>query len=97
MEGAPPDFLRVEEAARILRISRTTAYREARTWLATNGAAGLPVIRLGRILRVPAPRSGAPRCPRRDLIGAAPGSTAVEARPWAGLTSAFPALFATAG
>jgi excisionase family DNA binding protein len=63
MEG--PDFLRVEEAARILRISRTTAYREARTWLATNGAAGLPVVRLGRTLRVP--RHALERLAARDV------------------------------
>jgi excisionase family DNA binding protein len=49
----PPDFLRVEEAAKVLRIGRTTAYALASEFLDTNGASGLPVIRLGKQLRVP--------------------------------------------
>lgn len=48
-----PDFLRVEEAARVLRIGRTSAYELAREFLATSGASGLPVVRIGRQLRVP--------------------------------------------
>lgn len=48
-----PPFLRVEEAARILRISRSSAYELAHAWLETDGSAGLPVIRLGRTIRVP--------------------------------------------
>ena len=48
-----PVFLRVEEAASILRISRSSAYELAHRWLATGGRTGLPVIRLGRSLRVP--------------------------------------------
>ena len=35
-------FLRVEEAARLLRISRTSAYALANRWLDTDGADGLP-------------------------------------------------------
>jgi hypothetical protein len=49
----PPDFLRVEEAARVLRIGRTTAYALASEFLDTDGASGLPVVRLGEQLRVP--------------------------------------------
>jgi len=45
--------LTVEEAARVLRIGRTTAYALAREWRATGGRSGLPVLELGRSLRVP--------------------------------------------
>lgn len=48
-----PDFLTVEEAARVLRIGRTAAYALARTWRDTNGRDGLPVVTFGRVLRVP--------------------------------------------
>ena len=48
-----PQFLTVEEAAAVLRIGRTSAYELARRWLSTSGREGLPVIRLGRTLRVP--------------------------------------------
>lgn len=53
--GQPPEVLTVEEAAAILRISRNSAYALARRWLATKGAEGLPVVKLGRTLRVPRP------------------------------------------
>jgi hypothetical protein len=45
--------LTVEEAAKELRIGRGTAYAMARLWRETNGREGLPVIVLGRSLRVP--------------------------------------------
>jgi excisionase family DNA binding protein len=48
-----PDFLTVEEAAAVLRIGRTTAYDLARRYRVTGGAEGLPVVVLGRMLRVP--------------------------------------------
>jgi excisionase family DNA binding protein len=47
-------FLRVEEAAQILRISRTSAYELARRWLESGGRDGLPAVRLGRSIRIPA-------------------------------------------
>ena len=47
-------FLRVEEAAQELQISRTAAYELARRWLASGGREGLPAIRLGRSIRIPA-------------------------------------------
>ncbi len=47
-----PDLLTVEEAARVLRIGRTAAYELTGRYLASGGAEGLPVIRLGRLLRV---------------------------------------------
>jgi hypothetical protein len=48
-----PEFLTVEEAARVLRIGRTSAYLLAQQWRHTGGRSGLPVQRLGRLLRVP--------------------------------------------
>ena len=53
MDDQLPAFLRVEEAAHILRISRSAAYEQANAWLATDGRRGLPAIRVGRSLRVP--------------------------------------------
>lgn len=48
-----PDVLTVEEAAALIRIGRTAAYQLARQYLATDGAEGMPVRRIGRQLRVP--------------------------------------------
>lgn len=48
-----PDMLTVEEAAKVLRISRSRAYEAVATFQRTAGADGLPVIRIGRSLRVP--------------------------------------------
>ena len=48
-----PDFFTVEEAARILRISRSTAYRLVRLYLETGGREGLPVVVIGDLYRVP--------------------------------------------
>jgi hypothetical protein len=47
-------FLRVEDAARLLRISRTSAYALANRWFDTDGASGLPAVRIGRSIRIPA-------------------------------------------
>ncbi len=54
--GELPDVLTVEEAAAALRIGRRLAYELAARYLATGGAEGLPVVRLGRCLRVPRAR-----------------------------------------
>lgn len=48
-----PDMLRVDEAAIVLRISRSRAYDEVAAYQRTGGAEGLPSIRIGRCLRVP--------------------------------------------
>lgn len=48
-----PEFLTIEEAAAVLRIGRTSAYLLAQQWRHTQGRSGLPVQRLGRLLRVP--------------------------------------------
>ena len=53
--GEVPDFFTVEEAARILRLSRSTMYRLVRLYLETGGREGIPVVPLGgqyRIARV---------------------------------------------
>ena len=46
-------FLRVDEAARILRIGRSAAYEQANRWIATNGQCGLPAVKVGRMIRIP--------------------------------------------
>jgi excisionase family DNA binding protein len=48
-----PAFLTVEEAAAVLRIGRTSAYQLCQRWLDSSGRVGLPVVRVGRQLRVP--------------------------------------------
>ena len=48
-----PDVLTVEEAAKVLRIGRGAAYELARQWRESGGMHGLPVVSLGRSLRVP--------------------------------------------
>lgn len=59
----PPDFLTVEEAAAVLRVGRTKAYEMARAFLASNVDDGLPVVKVGRQLRVP-------RHSLEDVLGA---------------------------
>ena len=42
-----PLLLTVGEAAVVLRVSRTSAYKLAEEWRSTRGASGLPTVRLG--------------------------------------------------
>ena len=42
-----PLMLTVGEAAVVLRVSRTSAYKLAEEWRSTRGASGLPTVRLG--------------------------------------------------
>ena len=42
-----PLMLTVGEAATVLRISRTSAYKLAEAWRTTGGTTGLPTVRLG--------------------------------------------------
>jgi hypothetical protein len=53
VEGALAPVLKIEEAARVLRVGRSLAYELAHEYLATGGTAGIPVIRIGSCLRVP--------------------------------------------
>lgn len=48
-----PDFLTVEEAAEVLRLGRSRAYELTKRWRVTGGVEGIPVVQLGRQLRVP--------------------------------------------
>ncbi|HVA43779.1 MAG TPA: helix-turn-helix domain-containing protein [Acidimicrobiales bacterium] len=48
-----PVVLTIEEAAAVLRIGRTAAYELTRRYRASGGKAGLPVLTVGRQLRVP--------------------------------------------
>lgn len=67
-----PQTLTVEEAATVLRIGRTAAHALAREWRATNGRSGLPVLELGRTLRVP-------RAALEAMLAGSPPSSPSEA------------------
>ena len=49
-----PEYLTVPEVMARLRLGRTTVYEQARLYLATDGAEGIPCRRFGRSLRFPA-------------------------------------------
>ena len=48
-----PMLLKVEEAARVLRIGRSKAYEMTTLYVTSDGKEGLPVLRMGDVLRVP--------------------------------------------
>jgi len=48
-----PGVLTIPEAAVVLRISRTSAFEQARRFRETGRAEGIPNYRIGRSLRVP--------------------------------------------
>lgn len=74
--AGPPDFLTVEEAARVLRIGRTAAYQLTRRYLETGGADGVPATRVGRQVRVP--RSGLERMLGGPITWPAPQTAVCE-------------------
>ena len=47
-----PLLLTMTEAAAVLRIGRTTVYKLAENWRATDGASGIPTVRIGAKLFV---------------------------------------------
>jgi hypothetical protein len=49
-----PEYLTVPEVMARLRLGRTTVYEQARLYLASGGAEGIPCRRFGRSLRFPA-------------------------------------------
>jgi excisionase family DNA binding protein len=53
MKIGEPAFLRVREAAVILGMSGSATYEMANAWLATDGRAGLPAVRMGRRILIP--------------------------------------------
>jgi hypothetical protein len=75
-----PAFLTVTQAAALLQIGRTAAYDLAARYERSGGAEGLPVIRLGRALRVPRHRlellAGGPL-----TASASPAPAGAETRP----------------
>jgi len=48
-----PPVLTVPEAALVLRISRSAAFRQAERFRLTEGREGIPNYQVGRVLRVP--------------------------------------------
>jgi hypothetical protein len=60
--AGPPDFLTLEEAASVLRVGRSTAYREANAFERSGGRTGIPVVRYGKQFRVP-------RCRLEEQLG----------------------------
>ena len=88
-----PNFLTIEEAARVLRIGRTKAYAMGQEWRVTNGKSGIKVREVGGQLRVPkawleaqldAPLLFIPEPPQRTIRhdpGAAPAPPGPEPTP----------------
>jgi hypothetical protein len=48
-----PAVLKISEVIHVMRISRTAAYEGARNFLRTDGAVGIPCVRVGRSIRFP--------------------------------------------
>jgi hypothetical protein len=65
-----PEYLTVPEVMAHLRLGRTTVYEQARLYLATGGAEGIPCRRFGRSLRFPAAAFDTPGADRSADRGA---------------------------
>ena len=65
-----PEYLTVPEVMARLRLGRTTVYEQARLYLATGGAEGIPCRRFGRSLRFPAAAFDTPGADSRADRGA---------------------------
>jgi Helix-turn-helix domain len=84
-----PEYLTVPEVMARLRLGRTTVYEQARLYLVTGGAEGIPCRRFGRSLRFPAAAfdtvgadSGADRRAEVvDLTDARRGAPTVDRKP----------------
>jgi hypothetical protein len=63
-----PLMLTVGEAAAVLRISRTSAYKLAHDWRASQGVTGLPTVRLGSRVMVR-------RVDLAEVVGLGPGGS----------------------
>ena len=81
-----PEYLTVPEVMARLRLGRTTVYEQARLYLATGGAEGIPCRRFGRSLRFRAAAFDTPgaeqqRRPRGRGRRSQPTSAAATPRP----------------
>ena len=77
------EVLTVEEAAAVLRIGRGLAYEQAQLFRQTQGREGLPVLVIGRCLRVP-------RSALEELIGLSGVSRAIPPGPASGSLATSP-------
>ena len=74
-----PYMLTVKDAAALLGIGRTLAYQLVRRYVETGGAEGIPVVRVGRLWRVP--RQALFEQIQRGCIGASSGLLRDELAP----------------
>ena len=77
--AAEPYMLTVKDAAALLGIGRTLAYQLVRRYVETGGAEGIPVVRVGRLWRVP--RQALFEQIQRGCIGASSGLLRDELAP----------------
>ena len=67
-----PELLTIDEAARVMGVSRNTAYKRARQFRATNGTEGLEVVDAAGQMRVPRRRLSCHGATRQACSGPAP-------------------------